>query len=403
MEEKKHICLRCRDHLQAFSKHLGMTEAELDVLQTPRKIIQFKVPLLRDSGKKETFDGFRVQYNDILGPTKGGIRFHEGVHLDEVKLLSFLMTLKCSLVGLPYGGAKGGIRINVHTLSEKELEILSRNYIKAIYKDIGPKIDIPAPDVGTTPQVMEYMVDEYSKLVGKYTPAVITGKPPEKDGSEGRVVATALGGAFVLRELIKRKGLKEQTVVIQGFGNVGSNLARILFGWGYKILAVSDADGGIYDKDGLDIGKMKEIKERNITNEKLLELDCDILAPSAISHQLNIKNIDRIKAKIILEMANAPTTPEANDILIKKGVLVIPDILANSGGVIVSYFEWLQNLKNEKWEEKKVLKCLEDKILSAFEKVYSLSEEGSCDLRTASNAVAVKRLLKREREVGNLV
>jgi len=412
MEEKKNICIECRNHLEAFSEHLDLKEEELDILQTPRKIIQFKVPLIKDSGEKVAFDGFRVQYNNVLGPTKGGIRFHEMVHLDEVKLLSFLMTLKCSLAGLPYGGSKGGIKVKAEELSEKELERLSRNYIKEIFDDIGPQKDIPAPDMNTNHIIMDWMTDEYSKIKGEYTPAVITGKSMEKDGIAGRTQATALGGAFALREILKRKNINDNnlTVAIQGFGNVGSNLALILSNWGYEIIAISDSCSAIYNKNGLDIkeilekqekqGRIPEVKEaEKITNKELLELECDILAPCAVSHQLTIENAENIKAKIILEMANAPTTPEADEVLSKKNILIIPDILANSGGVIVSYFEWCQNLNKEKWEKEKVIKGLEEKILKATEAVLRVEKSS---LRVASNMVSVSRILEAERKRGVL-
>jgi len=401
--EQKNICKKCRNHLEALSEKLPLSEKELDILQTPRKIIQFKIPLERDNGKRIVLDGYRVQYNNALGPTKGGIRFHQGVNLDEVKLLAFLMTLKCSLAGLPYGGAKGGVRVEVKDFSQKELETLSRGYIKGIYQDIGPQKDIPAPDVNTNHLVMDWMADEYSKLVGKYTPAVITGKSVEKDGSQGRLIATAFGGSIALRELAG-EGLK---VAIQGFGNVGSHLAQILSQWGHAIIAVSDVDGGVYDKKGLNI---KEIiskqglitEKKNISNRELLELECDVLAPCAVSHQITIENAERIKAKVILEMANAPTMPDADSILIEKGIKIIPDILANAGGVIVSYFEWLQNLKGEKWTEKEVLEKLEEKITEAVKKVVEISREKNCDLRTAANIAAVNRILEAEKKRGNL-
>ena len=412
--EKKHICLRCRGHLQALSEKLPLNEKELDVLQTPRKIMQFKVPLEKDNGKKIALDGFRVQHSNALGPTKGGIRFHQDVHLDEVKLLSFLMTLKCSLVNLPYGGAKGGVAIDATKLSQTELEKLSRAYIKEIYQDIGPQKDIPAPDINTNQQVMAWMVDEYAKLTGKYTPAVITGKPVEKDGSLGRLTATALGGAFVLQSAcLHNKALKGTTVTIQGFGNVGSNLAQILSNNGYKIIAVSDVDHGVYNKDGLDIKKIlaKQTKRgllpevsgaEKISNKELLEIECNVLAPSAISHQITIENAPRIKAKVILEMANAPITPDADTILLKKGIVIIPDILANAGGVTVSYFEWLQNLNNEKWTEKEITRKLKNKIMSACKLVFQTAKEKNTDLRMAADIAAINRILEAEHKRGSL-
>ncbi len=413
---KKIICLKCKSHLEALSEKIPLSEAALDILQTPRKILQFKVPLTKDNGEKIVFDGYRVQYNNALGPTKGGIRFHEEVHLDEVKLLAFLMALKCSLVGLPYGGAKGGIALDPSKLSQSELEQLSHAYVKELFNDIGPNQDVPAPDVGTDNLIMDYMQGEYSKIVGKPALATFTGKSVGKGGSAGRVQATAMGGFYVLEEYLKQAKMSFENlkVVIQGFGNVGSHLADILWRKGAKIIAISDAKRAIYKEDGLNIEKaLLEQKEKGsipeavlmgakeITNQELLELECDIMAPSAISHQITLSNANNIKAKIIIEMANAPIAPEADEILNKERIVVIPDILANAGGVIVSYFEWLQNLNNEIWEEEMVLRELKQKIVSSSKKVFEISKEKSCDLRTAANMVAIKRILMAEKERGN--
>ncbi|MDP2951414.1 MAG: Glu/Leu/Phe/Val dehydrogenase [bacterium] len=413
---KKIICLKCKSHLEALSEKIPLSEAALDILQTPRKILQFKIPLTKDNGEKVVFDGYRVQYNNALGPTKGGIRFHEEVHLDEVKLLSFLMALKCSLVGLPYGGAKGGVAVDPSKLSQKELEQVSRAYTKELFNDIGPKQDVPAPDVGTDNLIMDYMQSEYSKLAGKEILATFTGKSVGKGGSAGRVQATAMGGFYVLEEYLKQEkiDLKELKVVIQGFGNVGSHLADILWHKGAKIIAISDAKRALYKEEGINIEKaLLEQKEKGsipeaslmvakeITNQELLELPCDVLAPAAISHQITLNNANKIKAKIILEMANAPIAPEADEVLNKQGVVVIPDILANAGGVIVSYFEWIQNLENEIWEEEMVLRELKQKIVSSAKKVFQIGKEKSCDLRTAANMVAIKHILMAEKERGN--
>lgn len=400
-----------------MAENLKLSEKELDILETPRKILQFKIPLLMDSGEKMIFDGFRVQHSNTLGPAKGGIRFHQDVHLDEIKLLSFLMALKCALSGLPYGGAKGGVACDPCLFSPTELERLSRAYIKEIYQDIGPYIDIPAPDMNTNNIIMDYMADEYSKLVGQHTPAVITGKSIGKGGSQGRVAATAQGGAFVLRQFLKETGRAMQgpKVAIQGFGNVGSHLAHILSHWGFQIVAISDNVGGVCKENGLDIekvlleqkekGKIPEpelLNAQRITNQQLLEIECDILAPSAVSHQITGENASNIRAKIILEMANAPTTPEADDTLRERGVVVLPDILANAGGVIVSYFEWLQNLKSEVWPENEVFQKLEKKISNSFKNVLEIAKNKNCDFRTAANIVAVNRILEAERKRGCL-
>jgi len=413
---KKIICLKCKSHLEALSEKIPLSKAALDILQTPRKILQFKIPLTKDTGEKVVFDGYRVQYNNALGPTKGGIRFHQEVHLDEVKLLSFWMGLKCSLVSLPYGGAKGGITLDPSQLSQNELEQVSQAYVRELFNDIGPNQDVPAPDVGTNNLIMDYMQEEYSKIAGKPALATFTGKSVGKGGSAGRVQATAMGGFYVLEEYLKQEkiDLKELRVVIQGFGNVGSHLADILWRKGAKIIALSDAKRALYKEEGLNIEKvLLEQKEKGcvpeaslmgakeITNQELLELPCDVMAPAAISHQITLNNANNIKAKIILEMANAPIAPEADEVLNKKGLVVIPDILANAGGVIVSYFEWLQNLNNEIWEEEMVLRELKQKIISSFKKVSLIAGEKNYDLRTAANMVAIERILMAEKQRGN--
>jgi glutamate dehydrogenase/leucine dehydrogenase len=411
MKEEKNVCINCKTHLEKLLEKRKIDKEDLDLLKKPKRTLTFNIPLKRDNGKIEFFNGYRVQYNDALGPTKGGIRYHPEVDLEEVETLAFLMALKCSLVDLPYGGAKGGIEIDPKTLSKKELEKLSRNFIIAIHNSIGPEIDIPAPDVNTDGEIMAWMVDEYSKLKGKFTPAVITGKPIELGGSQGREISTSLGGAYILKKLGEKENLKpeETKIVIQGFGNVGNNIAKILHDWKYKIIAVSDSEGGIYNKEGLDINDilskqkdkraLPEVKDaKKISNKELLELECDILIPAAISDQITKENANKIKSKIILEMANAPVSPEADEILAKKGIKVIPDILANSGGVIVSYFEWYQNMNNEKWSEEEVFKKLEKKITKAFDEVYSICKSRSCDIRNASYILAIERIVEAEKK-----
>ena len=386
------------------------------MLKKPKRVFTFSIPVRMDTNEVCYFDGYRAQYNDALGPTKGGIRFHHEVQLEEVKVLAFLMALKCSLLGLPFGGAKGGVCCDPSKLSRGELERLSRGFIKATHNFIGPEIDIPAPDVNTDEQIMAWMIDEYSQIKGKFTPGVITGKPIELGGSLGRNIATSLGGAFLLKRMAELENLKpEQTnVVIQGFGNVGGNMAKILHSWGYKITAVSNAQGGIFNQNGLDIVKLTEAHRdscaplptlegaKTISNKELLELNCDILIPAAISHQITKENASDIKAKIILEMANAPVTLEAEEVLYKNGVKLVPDILANAGGVVVSYFEWLQNSSNDYWTEKKVFRKLEEKMNEAFDRVWRLSSEKNYDLRTASQILAIQRIIKAEKLRGNI-
>lgn len=414
-KDDKNVCYNCKIHLENLTNKIRISEAELNLLRSPQRVFTLKIPLRMDSGKINFFNGYRVQYNNALGPTKGGIRFHPDVHLEEIKILAFLMTLKCSLVDLPFGGAKGGIEVDPRKLSKPELERLSRGFIKEIHSFIGPKTDIPAPDLNTDEQTMAWMVDEYSKIKGKFTPAAFTGKPLELGGSKGRSISTSLGGAYILRRLIEIEKLnsKELKIAVQGFGNVGFNIVKILDDWDYKITAISDSQGGMYNENGLNVkeiisrqtekGLLPEIGNvKRISNKELLELEVDILIPAAISNQITKDNADEIKAKIVLEMANAPITLEADEILFKKGIKVIPDIIANSGGVIVSYFEWVQNLTNEYWTEQEVFEKLEEKIISAFDSVFKTRQAEKCDLRTATHIVAIRRIIRAEKLRGNL-
>lgn len=415
MKENKNICYNCETHLGRIAKEMKLSKVEFDLLKRPKRVFTFNIPLKMDSDEIRFFDGYRVQYNDALGPTKGGIRFHPDVDLEETNTLAFLMALKCAVAGLPFGGAKGGIAVEPKNLSKAELERLSRAYIKEIHNFIGPEIDIPAPDVNTNKQIMVWMVDEYAKIKGRFVPGVITGKPVEIGGSKGRTVATGLGGAFLLKKLVEMKKWepKKTRIVIQGFGNVGSNIAKILYGQDYKVIAISDVGGGIYNENGLNIkeilakqtepGIIPEIEGvKKIANKELLELECEVLIPAAISHQITKENANEIKAKVILEMANAPTTPEADEILFEKDIKVIPDIIANAGGVTVSYFEWVQNSTNEYWSEKEVFDKLEKKMVSAFDSIYSTCQSEKCDLRSAAHIIAINKILKAERLKGNL-
>lgn len=416
MAQDKNICERCHVHLNNLTKGVELSSEELNLLRRPKRVFTFYIPLHKDSGETVFLNGYRVQYNDALGPTKGGIRFHPSVDLEEVNTLSFLMALKCSLAGLPFGGAKGGVEVDPYTLSKAELERLSRGYIREAHNFIGPDVDIPAPDVNTDEQIMAWMVDEYAKIKGRYVPGVITGKPLDMGGSKGRVVATALGGCFILKQLALLKGweLKGLKVAVQGFGNVGSNMARILHEWGCKVVAASDEKTAFYNEQGLDIKKIlhgqskkgflpEDFKEAEIiTNQDLLTVDCDVLVPAAVCCQINEKNANNIKAKAILEMANDPVLSSADDILLNRDIDVVPDILANSGGVIVSYFEWAQNSSNEYWTEKKVFRKLEEKITAALHKVWESSQRDNCCLRVASHRLAVQRILAAERLRGNL-
>ncbi|HIJ99159.1 TPA: Glu/Leu/Phe/Val dehydrogenase [archaeon] len=401
--------------LEAAQKIAKIEPSVYEILRTPQRILEVKIPVKLDSGKTKVFTGYRVQYSDARGPCKGGIRYHPSVSLDEVKALSSWMTWKCATVDLPYGGAKGGVICNPKAMSKTELERLSRGYMRAIARFIGPDIDIPAPDVYTTGEIMLWMVDEYSKIVGHYEPAVITGKPPDKGGSEGREEATGYGGAFIVREVVNHLNLnpKETTVAIQGFGNVGSNVAEALFNMGFKIVGLSDSTGGVYAKDGLDTTKIIPCKEEvggtvlscahlgmmaramhldKVSNEQLLELPVDILIPAALENVITGKNAQKIKAKVIVELANGPTTPEADKILHKKGVFLVPDILANSGGVIGSYFEWIQNKKNEHWKKDDVLNRVDEILAKSFDAVLKTSQEHKVDMRTAALVLAMRRV-----------
>lgn len=336
--------------------------------------------------------------------------------MDEVNILAFLMALKCSLVGLPFGGAKGGVEVNPLVLSRGELERLTRGYVCETRKFIGPETDIPAPDVNTNAEIMGWFVDEYSKLSGEYSPGVVTGKPLSLGGSEGREEATALGGAFVLKRFIAKTPLKNKkgiTVAIQGFGNVGGNLAKILDKWGFRVVATSDASGGVYDQKGLKISKICEEKAhkckfsdikgaKNITNAELLTLPVDVLIPAALAKQITRENAGKMRAKIVLEMANAPVSEEADPILEKNKTVVIPDILANSGGVIVSYFEWVQNHQNIYWTKDEVNTKLKEFIEKAFDAVLDESASKGLSLRQASYVLAIRRILDAEKARGTL-
>ncbi|RKX39134.1 MAG: glutamate dehydrogenase [Thermotogae bacterium] len=393
------------EQLERASKVLKLKEDIVEMLKHPERVIEVSIPVKMDDGSIKVFTGWRSQHNTALGPTKGGIRYHWNVTKEEVMALSAWMTFKNAVMNLPYGGGKGGIRVNPKEMSEGEVERLSRTYIQRIYKYIGPEEDIPAPDVYTNPQIMAWMMDEYSKLVGKFSPGVITGKPLIVGGSKGRKTATARGGFFVLREALKVRGerFEDMKAAIQGFGNAGSNAAIYLYEAGVKVVAVSDSKGGIFKEDGLPIPDVVRHKKetrsvidfpgaRNITNEELLELNVDILVPAALEDVITEENAPRVKARYILELANGPTTPEADEILTSKGVMILPDILANAGGVTVSYFEWVQNLMNYYWEEEEVDQKLDRKMSNAFREVYEASKEFNIDMRRSAYVVALRRI-----------
>lgn len=394
--------------LMQFNEAAGILELDsnlVEILVNPKLVTQVSIPVRMDDCTVKVFQGSRVQFNDFPGPTKGGIRFHPDVTLDEVKALAFWMTWKNIIADIPYGGAKGAVVCDTKSLSETELERLSRGYVQAIRKFIGPRDDIPAPDVYTNETIMAWMMDEYSKLVGHNVYGVFTGKPVELGGSEGRTEATARGGFFVLKEALKKKRLRSRRAAIQGFGKVGSEIARILFENGFKIIAISDSKGGIHKDDGIDIDALLAFKKetgsvtgfkrsKTITNEALLEINCDILIPAALQNQITNANAKAVKAGIVLELANGPLTAEARRILHNKGILVVPDILANSGGVTVSYFEWVQNNIGYFWCRSVVENELEKKMVKAFNNIYEASKTYNVNMGTAAYVFAVQKMVK---------
>lgn len=393
--------------LEEASRDIGIDEKKIKILKFPNKTIAVNFPVRMDSGDIKMFEGFRVQHNNARGPYKGGIRFHPEVSLCEVKALAMWMTWKCALADIPFGGGKGGVKVDPKELSEAELERLTRAFTSAIWRDIGPNIDVPAPDVNTNPKIMEWIFDEYSEKIGRKEYAVVTGKSLKLKGSKARDYSTSQGGAYVLEEILKLSGKKKSrmTVGIQGFGNVGGHAARILPKFGYKVVSISDSKGGVMDEKGLDFEKLAKHKRKtgllknfpgskNISNEELLASPVDILIPAAIEDQITNKNVNDVKAEVILELANDPISFEANVKLFKKNKIVIPDILANSGGVIVSYFEWLQNKENKYWDEGRVLERLKKQIVSSAREVFKVMKKNKIDMKKAAYYVALKRLVK---------
>ncbi|MEM2738039.1 MAG: Glu/Leu/Phe/Val dehydrogenase [Candidatus Bathyarchaeia archaeon] len=392
------------EQLKVATEKLQLDSGLHEMLKHPKRTLIVSINIKMDNGVIKTFLGCRVQHNDARGPFKGGIRYHPNVTLDEVTALAMWMTWKCAVVDIPYGGAKGGVCCNPKEMSRSELERLTRRYVSLILDIIGPYRDVPAPDLYTDAQTMAWIMDTYSQFKGYSVPECVTGKPLSVGGSEGRTEATSLGVMFCVREAAKVLGLKMKgaKVVVQGFGNVGWNAARIAYEWGCKVVGVSDSSGGVYCKEGLNPYKVYEHKTktgsvlnlegcRNITNEELLELECDILVPAALENQIKKANADKIKAKIVAEGANGPTTPEADKVLNEKRVFVIPDILANSGGVTASYFEWVQNLTREHWTLEEVNQKLERKMVKAFNEVHKTSKDYEEPMRTAALMLGVGR------------
>ena len=387
---------------------MGISEEDYLTFKYPERELKVALPVRMDDGSLKVFEGFRIQHSTLRGPAKGGVRYHQNVNVDEVRALSAWMTFKCAVAAIPYGGGKGGIVCRPREMSKGELERLTRTYIDKISAIISPNTDIPAPDVGTNAQTMDWMVDEYSKLKGESVYGIVTGKSIEIGGSKGRNEATGRGVCFVTLEMMKKYNMKPEDckIVIQGMGNVGSISAKLLAEEGAKIVAVSDVSCAIYNENGLDIAGIYKYLDsgknlldgytgdcKRITNAELLELPCDILIPAALENQITAENADRIKAKIVIEAANGPTSVEADEILNKKGVKVLPDILSNSGGFIVSYFEWVQNLQNFYWEEVDVNAKLKRQIVGAFNDVFDAREKYDCTFRVAAYIVALNRLV----------
>lgn len=406
---------RTQQKLRDIATQMHLDPLLLAELEEPDRIITTYVPIKRENGKIETFTGYRVQHNNVLGPYKGGIRYHPHVFLDEVKALAFWMTIKCAVINVPFGGGKGGITIDPKTLSEKELETLTRTFTKKLFPVLGPTIDVPAPDVNTNAKIMGWLVDEYSKIAGKKSPAVVTGKPMEEGGSLGRTEATGLGGYYVLMHALRKLGKnpKGMTAAVQGFGNVGYHIAHFLHQEGMRIIAVSDSKEGILVEKGLNpkktldckkekgmlsgcycVGSVCDMKNgRRISNQDLLTLPVDVLVPAALENVITESNAASIKAKIILELANGPVTNGADDILEKKSIMIIPDMLANAGGVCVSYFEWEQNMNDLSWTKETVYTKLKQIMEQAVDDVFRMRQKAHISsLRDAVYVVALDRI-----------
>lgn len=395
--------------LDDAAKRLGLSENDYVTLRHSERELVVAVPVVMDDGRTEVFTGYRVQHNSTRGPCKGGIRFHQEADLDEVKALAAWMTWKCAVVNIPYGGAKGGIKCNPAKMSEAELKRMTRRYTAMILPILGPERDIPAPDVNTDGKVMSWIMDTFSMLKGYAVPGVVTGKPVEIGGSLGRKEATGRGVMLTLLQFLEKMGLEKEgmTVAVQGFGNVGSVAAKLLQEKGFKVVAISDSSCALYKKDGIDVEAAIAYSERNnrllkgyqeagvelISNEKLLALDTDVLVPAALENQIRQENVDSIRARIIIEAANGPITTYADEILHQKGIIVIPDILANAGGVVVSYFEWVQNAQSFMWDEDYINNNLGKVMKKAFEEVWQVHLEKEVPMRVAAYMVALDRVV----------
>lgn len=408
-EDKLDVLKSTQTVIKTALDKLGYPQEVYELLKEPLRMMTVRIPTRMDDGTTKIFTGYRAQHNDAVGPTKGGVRFHPGVTEKEVKALSIWMSLKCGIVDLPYGGGKGGIVCDPREMSFRELESLSRGYVRAISQIVGPTKDIPAPDVFTNSQIMAWMMDEYSRIDEFNNPGFITGKPLVLGGSHGRESATAKGVTICIYEALKKKGIdiKGAKVVVQGFGNAGSFLAKFMHDAGAKVIGISDAYGALHDPKGLDIdylldrrdsfGTVTKLFKSTITNKELLELECDILVPAAIENQITEDNANDIKAKIVVEAANGPTTLEATKILTDRGILLVPDVLASAGGVTVSYFEWVQNNQGYYWSEEEVEEKLEKVMIKSFNNVYDTAQNRKVDMRLAAYMVGVRKMAEASR------
>ena len=409
MAENLNLFTSTQEVIKEGLDKLGFGEEMYELLKEPLRMLTVRIPVRMDDGSVNVYTGFRAQHNDSVGPTKGGVRYHPEVTEEEVKAMSMWMSIKCGIVNLPYGGGKGGIICDPRTMSMGEIERLSRGYVRSISQFVGPTKDIPAPDVYTNSQIMAWMMDEYSRLRENDSPGFITGKPIVLGGSQGREKATAQGVTICIEEAAKKRGidLKDARIVIQGFGNAGSFLSKFLYDAGAKIVGISDAYGALHDPNGLDIdylldrrdsfGTVTTLFENTITNKELFELDCDIIVPAAVSNQITAENAPNIKASIVVEAANGPTTEEATKILTNRGVLLVPDVLASAGGVTVSYFEWVQNNQGYYWTEDEVNEKLRTKLIAAFENVYNTAQSRRVDMRLAAYMVGLRNVAEASR------
>ncbi|MDR2945274.1 MAG: Glu/Leu/Phe/Val dehydrogenase [Candidatus Adiutrix sp.] len=404
-QENLNPLLNAQRQIKVACDKLGTEPAVYEILKQPEKVLEVSIPVRMDDGTIKVFTGYRSHHNSAVGPLKGGIRFHPAVDLDEVKALSIWMTFKCAVTGIPYGGGKGGVTVDPSKLSQGELERLSRGYIQGIHKLIGEQIDVPAPDVNTNPQIMAWMTDEYCKLVGHSALGVITGKPVEFGGSKGRFAATGLGIAFSAREAAKKLGMdmKKMSVAVQGFGNVGSFTALCCQQLGAKVVSVAEWDVILYNEAGLDIPAMQEYMKKNrsikgfsgakeISADEFWSLKVDALLPCAMENAITAEVAEKINTKLVVEGANGPTTAEGDEVMNKKGITVVPDILANAGGVTVSYFEWVQNLYGYYWTEEEVAQKEEQAMVDAFLAIYDVKEEYKVSMRTAAYMRSIKKV-----------